>query len=269
MRHFALTRFPTPVLTTPAFDLCFGGEKKDSLPLDEQDLLRPIEMVLFPHSKIELLEKIAGGPIWKIRTQEQLFADPLYIDERFIAKVDSSAPERKYVLPTIREISSHLCELLGARYIWGGNWPQGIPQLFTWYAPLIEKKNLSALMHDTWQLKGVDCSGLLYFVTNGYTPRNTVQLIDFGQKVPIEGKSISEILTSLLPLDIIVWKGHVVIVLNTKSAIESRGGQGVVLSPLEKRLQEIVKERKPVDVYTSEMPSLVIRRWHPTYVDLR
>ena len=261
MIRYAIAKYPTPVLSTPDFQMCFGGVEKNSLPLDSQQLLRPIETVLFPNSKIELLNKVANQHIWQIQTQEYPFPNPLYIDERFVAFVNKTFPERKCGLPSLRYISTLLKESIGSRYIWGGNWPQGIPQLFQWYAPSVEKKVLSAVIYDTWQLKGVDCSGLLYYASNGYAPRNTDQLVQWGLRVPIEGKGLDAILHSLLPLDLLVWKGHVVIVLDFKNAIESKEGTGVVLSPLKRRLQEILQEKKPVDQYILNEPYFVIRRW--------
>src|ERR1700733_6168011 len=101
MSQYAIARFPTPVLKTAAFSRCFKG---DTLPLDDQQLLRPIEMVLFPDSKIELVENINSSFIWRMRTKEHPLADPLYIDERFIAFVDEQVPERKKSLPSISVI---------------------------------------------------------------------------------------------------------------------------------------------------------------------
>lgn len=264
--RFAIAQYPTPVLNTADFPCCFG---KETLPLDEQQLLRPVETVLFPHSAIVLLEQIPGTPIWRIQTQEYSGIGPLFIDERFIAPASALPPKRKCILPSAHRIIQRLKAQMGARYIWGGNWPAGIPQLMEWYAPCMQQDCLDSHILDTWQLKGVDCSGLLYFASKGFTPRNTGQLVDWGQAVLIAQSGIEEMLARLLPLDIIVWKGHVVIVLDEKTAIESLGGQGVIATALKPRLHAILQERKPVDSYTSNEPSFVIRRWHPNYVTLR
>lgn len=260
MPRYAIARFPAPVLNTPEFSSCFKG---DTLPLDDQKLLRPVEIVLFPHSKIELVENIGSSFIWRMRTKEHPVVDPLYIDERFIAFVEEYCPERERSLPSLQVIAKRLREQIGNRYIWGGNWPQGVPQLLEWYTPSVKEDALDALIRDTWQLKGVDCSGLLYYATNGISPRNTAQLIEWGRPVSIENKNCDAILTSLQPLDIVVWQGHVVIALDAHTAIESKAGAGVVTSSLERKLQEIVQSRRPVDAYTSSEPSFVVRRWHP------
>ncbi len=265
MPRYAIARFPTPVLRTPSFTNCFGGEKGDRLALDDQLLLRPIEMVLLPDSKIELKENIESSLIWRIDTHEHPCEDELYVDERFVAFVEDHFPERSRALPSVNSIILRLKEQVGTRYIWGGNWPQGISQLLEWYRPSVDTASLDALTHDTWQLKGVDCSGLLYFATNGCTPRNTSELLGWEEPVLIAGKKCDAIAASLLPLDLIVWKGHVIIVLDEDTVIESKGGIGVVTCSLDKRLQEILNERKPADRYLSDEPSFVIRRWHKFY----
>ena len=65
-----------------------------------------------------------------------------------------------------------------------------------------------------WRLEGVDCSGLLYQATGGYTPRNTSSMKDFGDEVKISGLPLEQISFLVRPLDLIVCTGHVVIVLN-------------------------------------------------------
>lgn len=85
----------------------------------------------------------------------------------------------------------------------------------------------------------------------------------------IEGKTAIELAKELRPLDLIVWDGHVVIVLDEKTTIESRGrGKnpgGVEFIPLEKRLKEIFESRSPVNEYflspLAKSKKFVVRRW--------
>lgn len=125
-----------------------------------------------------------------------------------------------------------------------------------------------------WILKGVDCSGLLYEATNGYTPRNTSSLVDFGVPVKIAGLTSEKIISKLRPLDIMVWKGHVIVVLDQTRTIESRLDyhkqkeskyRGVVIRDLKQVLNEVLSERRPVDNYkdniNGEKQKFVIRRW--------
>jgi cell wall-associated NlpC family hydrolase len=258
---FAIVQYPTPVLATATFKACFGGTDGSSLLLDEEKLLRPVEMVLLKYSKVQLVKKVEDR-IWQICTLEHPSSQALYIDERFLTRVHASFPERTRRMPPTEQILALLQKQIGARYIWGGNWPQGIPQLLRWYQPRIEIDKLAPLLRDTWQLKGFDCSGLLYFATNGSAPRNTSQLITWGQEISIQGKNATQIASAFKPLDLIVWKGHVIIALDSEKMIESRGDAGVVTSFATQRLDEVMQTRKPVDMYTSAEPCFVVRRWY-------
>jgi hypothetical protein len=131
--------------------------------------------------------------------------------------------------------------------------------LLEWYQPSLPDEK----WRNAWQLKGVDCSGLLYYASNGCTPRNTSALVHYGQSVLIEGKTTQEILQHVEALDLIVWAGHVICVLDKETAIESKVGAGVVTTPLEERLEQVMQSRRPVDHYHSLRPSFAIRRWHP------
>ncbi|HEY2810149.1 MAG TPA: hypothetical protein VGJ00_02005 [Rhabdochlamydiaceae bacterium] len=263
MHTYALAKYPTPVLNRPDFSSCFGGEKGDRLLLDDQHLLRAVETILFPLASLELLEKMPQPHIWRARTKEYPSQENLYVDERFLISVETRPPQRLQMLPSKECILEHLQELIGARYIWGGNWPQGIAQLLEWYAPSIA---ISNQLQEMWQLKGVDCSGLLYFATQGFTPRNTSQLVQWGESLPIGGKGLDAILDILLPLDLIVWKGHVIVVFDKTTAVESKAGHGVVTAPLQERLDFLLKEKKAVDSYITSEPAFVINRWLCPYL---
>ncbi len=115
-------------------------------------------------------------------------------------------------------------------------------------------------MRTLWALKGVDCSGLLYEATDGFTPRNTSDLVHYGSPVSIENKSVGEIQRIVKPLDLIVWKGHVVIVVDSEKTIESRHLHGVVIAPLKERLEEVLQTRTPKNSW-SDGNHFVIRRW--------
>jgi hypothetical protein len=86
----------------------------------------------------------------------------------------------------------------------------------------------------------------------------------------VAGKSAAELAGLLEPLDLIVWNGHVIIVLDRETAIESRlecgrpGNGGVVTTPLKQRLAEIMRTRRPVDAWPAgSKPGniFVVRRW--------
>jgi hypothetical protein len=117
-------------------------------------------------------------------------------------------------------------------------------------------------------LKGVDCSWLLWQATNGYTPRNTSWLLTFWESVNITWNTISQIINKVKPLDLIVRKWHVIIILSNEYAIESIWKEnfewGVEIIKLKERLEDIFTRRQPVNEWNeSTLPNkekFVIRR---------
>ena len=213
MPRFLIADKPTPVLNTPDFQGVFGVNPP---PVDEKGLLRPVEMVALQGTKFEVLRQVSSH-IFEVKTADYPHT-PLYIDARFTSEVDEQTPDRPKNLPPAEAILSRLENALGLPYIWGGNWGRGIPELHQLYG--------SAL-----QLSGVDCSGLLYEATNGFIPRNTSELLFYGKKIPHTDH--------VKPLDILVWPGHVVIVLTPTTTIESLYGHGVILTGLQDRLNQL------------------------------
>jgi len=92
-------------------------------------------------------------------------------------------------------------------------------------------------------------------------------MLYFGKPVMIEGLSASQIAAKLKPLDLIVWKGHVIYVLDQNNTIESCLGcsptGGVTIRNLRAVLEEVMRSRKPTnDYYKSAVTErFVIRRW--------
>lgn len=225
--------------------------------------MRSVETVLFAGASIELLQKMPQPHIWKIRTKEYPYPSDLFIDERFIEKI-KTLYHREIKLPSIALILKTMQGLEKTPYIWGGNWPHGIDLLFNLYPSKSHSHQLRPLVHDTWLLRGVDCSGLLHYATNGWTPRNTSSLIEFGKPVDIQGKNIRCILENVQPLDLIVWSGHVVCIIDKYITIESKAPEGVITLSAYDRLSEIMQTRHPSNRILSPNDSaFVIRRWHP------
>ncbi|HEX2580297.1 MAG TPA: hypothetical protein VHK67_07845 [Rhabdochlamydiaceae bacterium] len=232
-----IAKLPTPIFNTSDIPFNHIPLKKDS-----QGRLIEMEGIALPGTKFRCVGKISEH-IFTIETEEYPSAAPLYVDSRFLQK-SSDAPNRIKKLPSIDQILSWMEARVGLRYFWGGNWQAGIPELLDFYPVL---KTASQEDRDDAICRGLDCSGLLYQATNGYTPRNTSGLIHFGKEVPIE---------TIKPLDLLVWKGHVVIVRSPTTLIESRINRGVVVSPFEKRYPEILSLLK------TQNKQLYIRRWH-------
>lgn len=211
---------PTPLLNTPEYEKIFGAR---TLPLDSKGLLRAVEAVALPQAKFTLLKEISPT-ILEVKTEDYPLS-PLYIDKRFVKPVESSYPNRERKLPRLELIFSKLIGSLNLPYLWGGNWSRGISEINTFYSPAVEEKEL---FHPARTFKGVDCSGLLYEATNGYTPRNTSDLFSFGEQIFSH--------SNVKPLDILLTPGHVVIVLDATTTIESAYGKGVILSSLNTHL---------------------------------
>jgi cell wall-associated NlpC family hydrolase len=206
--------------------------------------------------------------IYRVETDE--YPTPpnaaLYLDRRFVDIQEAKPPSRVRKLPSQAAIITALKAAVGAPYVWGGNVQGGVAELIELFygssLPDSAKRKLT--------LAGLDCSGLLYQATDGWTPRNTSQLLSFGKAVSVAGKSPGEIIGSLKSLDLIVWNGHVIIVLDADTAIESRlecgkkGNGGVVTTSLQRRLGEIMRTRRPLDSWSAagkQRDVFVVRRW--------
>lgn len=250
---------PTPVLNTPEFQKTFSGAVK----LDPCKGVRPIEFVALTGTLFSVQESLEkdGVTVYRVSTNDYPYPvnSGLFVDARFVRKwVGGVLVERQRHLPEVAEIQRRLLAAVGKPYVWGGNVKEGVPLLRTLY-PQGES------------LPGVDCSGLLYEATDGFTPRNTSALITSGEGVQVAGLSAGQIAKKLRPLDLLVWKGHVMVVLDADSIIESRmgcaGRSGVMVTPIGGALRQLMKGRSPVDRYPeggAAEKSFVVRRWLPS-----
>ncbi|MEI6827534.1 MAG: hypothetical protein WCK54_18215 [Desulfuromonadales bacterium] len=260
----------TPVLNSPDFKGVFGGTSGAALKTDRCGQVRELEYIALPGTVFTIVKKqpSASDTIYQVETDEYTApADTrLYIDSRFLRPARSAVPPSRAPLPSREAIVSALTAAVGSRYVWGGNVLGGVPELSAWFYKGIREEERGRLT-----LAGLDCSGLLYQATGGWTPRNTAQLLMYGQGVDIAGKSSRDISNVLLPLDLIVWNGHVIIVLDQQTAIESRlvcgkpGNGGVVMTPLSLRIAEIMRTRHPVNSWPSgtiQKNIFIVRRWY-------
>jgi len=262
---FAVAVTPAPVLSRPDFSTVFGGKDGRTLLKDDCGQIRAVEFVALPGAVFTIEEKIEArsGVVYRVTTADYPYPSPsgYFVDARSIKIVPHRPAERARVLPGKELVLAALEKRVGSRYIWGGNVAGGIATLSDWYPPA------GSIDMALWQLAGVDCSGLLYEATGGYTPRNTGSLAEFGRPVSIAGKSVAEIAAELLPLDLIVWPGHVLIVLNRGRVIESRlvckkPAEGVRIRPIDETLAKIMHQRKAVDSISSGTGEFVVRRWY-------
>lgn len=270
---YAVAQIPTPVLNSPDFAGTFTVQKNSRLRTDRCGQIRELEFVALSGTVFDILGKSMHGnrSILRVRTRDYP-DDPhksYYIDSRFVKIVNDRPPDRISVLPDRETILSRLKTAAGTRYIWGGNFRTGIREMIDFF-PAKAGAELNGATSSHLKLAGVDCSGLLYEATDGSTPRNTGELLHYGKPLKIRGGTPDSIAEKLLPLDLIVWPGHVLIVLDHDTIIESRLScdgkkDGVVISPLRQRMAEIFRTRRPVDSISTDRQrsggEFVVRRW--------
>ncbi len=275
----ALTRWYTPMFYLEDFPRYFWWGTGGALILDDWQQIDPTETILFPKSVVHVQKILPknGYTLLEVTSKEYPYdSDPHYIDARLLQVYQVSTPLRKriIVLPTRTMIINRLRSQVGKPYVWWGNALGWVPYLETLYRP---QHTLDTPMRKKWILDGWDCSGILYWATNGYTPRNTSKLITFGTGLEIAGKSATEIAALVKPLDIIVWKWHNMIVIDQKHILESTVNftgtwlssepNGVRIRWIEEALTELieVKNRIWVNEYSDSVPEgkkkFVIRRW--------
>ncbi len=219
---FAYTKTNTPLFNTKELSTLF----QKPLPFDSQHLIRALETILLPSSPLTIQKE--HETVLEVTSSEYASSSPLYVDKRFIIQT-SSLEEKKRPMPSKKTLLKRFSSYPKRPYIWGGNTKDGIPELFEYYPPQTLLTHYEWLH---WHFRGVDCSGLLYDITEGATPRNTKDLCHFGYQVE-----------TLKPLDMIVWPGHVLFYLTQETLIESRAGVGVTISKASLRLKEL--ERFP------------------------
>jgi hypothetical protein len=271
---------PVPVLNTPDFKSVFGGKDGASLAVDRCGQLRALEFIALPGTtfRIEAVIVNPGSTVFRVVTDNYPYPSRsgYYIDSRLVKTSVTPPGPRVPLLPGRDKVIANLVSAAGSIYVWGGNIRRGLPEMLSLYPPATPLKADSRTAQ-RWTMKGLDCSGLLYEATDGYTPRNTSTLIRYGEPVPIAGLDARGIAQRVRPLDLIVWNGHVIIAIDRERVIESRlecdgTGGGVVISGLRDRLQDLLKARAPLDSWqdgtVNGRKGFVIRRWFPADLDV-
>lgn len=254
----------TPILNRCDFSYVFGHYPHGIL-LDSSGLLKSLELIALPDSYVQIIAMHHQEPyIAQVLLEQYPSSEALYADIRFLDIAKVSQEKNTLSMPSKQEILRFMEMLIGVPYVWGGNYYRGTTKLLELYPP---KRKLTHLEESNWSLKGMDCSGLLYEATHGLVPRNTSELALFGKGLEIENKTAEEITALLEPLDMIVWKSHVVFILDSKTTIESRAQRGgVVTTDLLKRLKQIESEEDKMPMNSPLNPNYkargyVIRRW--------
>lgn len=244
------TLFPAPILNTADFLSVFGGTDGQSIPLNQDGHPYHYEFIALQGMQFECIGKPAPF-ILEIRWPSYSF-EPLFIDLRF-CKIALKPSQYKQCSYTADYLLDHMESRIGTPYIWGGNYAFGIPSMLEYYPP---KGKIDARTEELWTFRGLDCSGLLFEASYGTTPRNTSHLLKYGRSLRCNEE--------ILPLDMIIYPGHVLFVRDKESIIESKSPFGVRICPLHQRLDEISQERTYVREWDASIdPNLhfTIRRF--------
>lgn len=241
---------PTPVLNTPDFQSIFGGKSGLDIPRNQDGHPEAYEFVALPGMFFSLRAHL---DFHILQVESSSYAStPIYIDARF-CQIRENMSESPRPLPTASVLLNRMERRLGTPYVWGGNWAEGVLQLLEYYKP---KGTLDPRIEELWLFRGLDCSGLLFEASMGSTPRNTSELILFGHSLKTD---------SLLPMDMIIYPGHVLFVRDQETIIESKSPFGVRIQPLQKRLDELLAEKAFVRNWETERfdpkKSFTIRRF--------
>lgn len=268
---YAVAVLPTPVLNTPDFEGTFASRDGKVIGEDGCGQFRALEFIALPGTrfKIKGVAKKGSATVYKVSTGDYPFParKGYFVDARFVKTMAERPPERPRRLPPFEKIIENLLAAHNSPYVWGGNFRTGIPEMLSFFQPY-GKHHSDVPTADRLQLRGVDCSGLLYEATDGFTPRNTSALVHFGRPVPVAGLSPRKIAGRLEPLDLVVWDGHVMIVIDPERIIESRldctgKSPGVGIRPLLAALEELGKGRRPMNDYRKVSgKGFVVRRWY-------
>lgn len=212
-----------------------------SIPVDQQGHPRHNEWIALPGEQLFVEEELDGGIVRISSPRYQ--GEHLFADRRTLTF--AASPAHVSPPPSARSILNRMEQWIGVPYLWGGNWQRGIEAWLDWYPPA---QPLNGKERDLWIFRGLDCSGLLYEASDGYFPRNTAELLRTGRAVPIAGKDPAGIARIVQPLDSLVYRGHIVFVLDPLHTIESQAERGgVVVRPLRERLAELCAIKTPAD----------------------
>jgi hypothetical protein len=242
--------------------------------LDSSNTIDQLGIVLPVWTPVTLIKKIVNWKFtyYEVRTRDFDVwygeNDAYFLDSRFVKLEEHKPDEVIHIVPDMSSIFKTLLAAVDSQYIWWGSYYQWIPEINELY-PTPDDVKLSTWEQQYKILQWTDCSWLLWQATNWYTPRTTRSLLTFWDPVAISWFNVDQIVWIVKPLDLIVWAGHVVIILSDEYAIESIWKKDfewwVEVVKLDERLKDIFTRRQPVNEWSKsslpETKKFVIRRW--------
>lgn len=188
-----------------------------------------LDTVLLPGSVIEVLEyekndmaKVTCEMTEKVKHKGFVYTSSI---KDFCKKFQEGDTKRERSPMSLEEIRSVFDRCLREKvpYCWGGNQFETIPLPGVTFT----SKNKG----EQYECHGFDCSGLLYYISDGTLPHATGALKKFGTRLfTIEAgkiwdeaftKEVEQVIAGLKDTDFIAIKGHVMIAYN-KGLIEFR-----------------------------------------------
>ena len=171
-------------------------------------LLRGVEQVILPSSVVQLLSS-SDTPegfsqvkiVFPIESKVCMYVSNQCLNALTFDYKSSNQPLQAKSIE-----STFLMNQLGKLYIWGGNCVEPIEQ------GLKVQLSEDAFYNQYMTFQGFDCSGLVYALFQGRIPRNTSEMIEDNQYLEIVSLGLDSLRDNLLPYDLILYKGHVLIV---------------------------------------------------------
>ena len=229
-----------------------------------------LDTVLLPGSVIEVLgyeengmAKIKCEMTGKVKHEGFVYTSSI---EGFCEKFKEGDVKRERSPMSLNEIQSVFERCLDGKvpYCWGSNQFEKIPLSGVTFTS--EKEG------EQYECRGFDCSGLLYYISDGTLPHATGALENFGtrlftveveKKWKISKEDLEKVIRDLKDTDFIAIKGHVIVAYN-KGLIEFRSKDlGCCFTPEEKTIQRITEL---IEVAQEKNSDVWFVRWHPEYL---
>jgi hypothetical protein len=226
-----------------------------------------LDTVLLPGSVIEVLGYKENGMAEvtcemteKVKHKGFVYKSSV---ENFCKKFGKGNVKRKRSPMSLEDIKKvfERCLRENVPYCWGGNQFETIPLRG---ATFTSKKE-----GEQYECRGFDCSGLLYYISDGTLPHATGALKNFGERLftveaakrwEVSKEDLEKVIAGLEDTDFIAIKGHVIVSYN-KGLIEFRSKDlGCCFTPQKganQRITELIEaaKKKNSDVW--------FVRWHP------
>ena len=225
-----------------------------------------LDTVLLPGSVIEVLEYKENGmaEVTCEMTKEVKHRGYVYKSsiEDFCEKFEKGDIKRERSPMSLEEIQTvfESCLRENVPYCWGGNQFKTVPLPEGTF-----KKG------EQYECRGFDCSGLLYYISDGTLPHATGALKNFGTLLftieaakgwEVSKEDLEKVIAGLEDTDFIAIKGHVIVSYN-KGLIEFRSKDlGCCFTPKEgakQRIKELIDAAKAKD----KNSDVWFVRWHP------